>query len=71
MSDIRHDVAVATAQSTPSLTAVAMWFSNHDVNYWVGIAGLLFILMQAGYLAWKWRRDIRREAAHQVPVDDE
>ena len=71
MSDARHDIGTAAFQSAPSLTAIAMWFTNHDLNYWVGVAGLIFILMQAGYLAWKWRRDIRRESAHQLPVDDE
>lgn len=64
MSDPRQEIASAAAQSTPSITAVLMWITGHDLNYWVGIAGLVFIILQAAYLLWKWRRDIRRDREH-------
>jgi len=70
VSDPGHEIGVAAAQTTPSLTAVVMLVSGHDVNYWVGIAGLIFIALQGAYLVWKWRRDIRRDRADLDPAGD-
>ena len=63
MTTHRSEAATNAIASTPSLTAIAMWLGGKDINFWVGVAGLAFILLQAGYLIWKWRRDIRREAS--------
>lgn len=47
-----------------------MWVSGKDLNFWVGVAGLAFIGLQAGYLMWKWRRDIRRDRLNFPPIED-
>lgn len=67
MSDHREALA-NSAMAAPALTGITMWVTGKDINFWVGVAGLVFILLQAGYLLWKWRRDIRREARESFRV---
>lgn len=51
----------AAATAAPSLTGIAMWLSDREMSFWTGVAGIAFIALQAAYLVWKWRRDIRRD----------
>lgn len=48
-------------QALPSVGAIAIWMSGKPIEWWAGMLGVLFLLLQIGYLTWKWRRDIRRE----------
>lgn len=59
--EAKHDAAVQGAASLPSVAAIVTWLLGVPVEKWVALAGLLFIGLQAAYMAWKWRRDIRRE----------
>lgn len=61
MSDHRSDGASNAIQATPSLAAIVLWLGGKDINFWVGVGGLLFLLLQSFYLLWKWRRDIRHD----------
>ena len=70
MSDPRAEVP-QSVQALPSLGAIFIWFSGKDVNWWAAVIGLLFIILQIGYLLWKWRRDIRRERERVGVADDE
>jgi hypothetical protein len=55
--------AKAAAAAAPSLTGIALWLGNKDISFWMGVAGIAFICLQAAHLIWKWRRDIRRDRA--------
>lgn len=58
----RHDAIVQTAAATPSILAiVATKLLSLPIEKWLGLAGIGFIVLQAAYLLWRWRRDIRRE----------
>lgn len=59
--EAKHDAAVQGAASLPSLGAIFAWLAGVPVEKWAALAGLVFIVLQAVYLLWKWRRDMRRE----------
>lgn len=63
MADHRQEAITGAVNATPALTGVIMWLSGKDINFWVGVAGIAFIGFQALYVAWKWRRDYRRDKA--------
>lgn len=60
MADHRTEVP-QLIQSIPSIGAIFLALANKDVQWWAAFGGLVFILLQIGYVAWKWRRDVRRE----------
>jgi ABC-type nickel/cobalt efflux system permease component RcnA len=55
------DAAVQTAQATPSVLVVLSSWLDVTPERWLSRCGIAFIALQAAYLVWKWRRDIRRE----------
>ena len=74
-----HDLKVAAFQTAPSgVTAVTAQVAEAGerlifglkLSEWSVILMMVFVLLQIGYLVWKWRRDVRREderrAAGQV-----
>lgn len=70
----KHDLANAAGQVTPgALAASATRIGGLPLSEWAVIASILFIVLQAANLAWKWRRDARRErerqARHLPPLD--
>ena len=71
----RHDLAVQSLNASPSIAAIlATKVLDLSVDTVLGLAGIAFIAVQAGYLLWKWRRDWKRErerrAARQPPPED-
>jgi uncharacterized membrane protein YfcA len=58
----KHDVLVAGYQTAPGVGAAA---GAHAAGFVLSdllvVASIGFVLMQAAYLAWKWRRDAKRE----------
>ena len=57
----KHDALTQGAASLPSLGAIGAYLLGVPVEKWAAAAGLVFIMLQAVYMLWKWRRDIRRE----------
>lgn len=57
----KHDALTQGAASLPSLGAIGAYLLGVPVEKWAATAGLVFIVLQAVYMLWKWRRDIRRE----------
>lgn len=57
MSDSRSEVP-QSIQALPSAGAIAVWLSGKGVDWWAAVAGIVFIMLQIGYLLWKWRRDV-------------
>lgn len=62
----KHDLAVATAQTAPGVTAAA---GSHALQLPLSdilvVCSIMFVVLQAAYLLWKWRRDSRREDERQ------
>lgn len=61
-------------QSLPSLGAIVIYLSGKPVEWWAGVLGVVFLLLQISHGIWKWRRDIRRDRAaekHSRLADDE
>lgn len=63
ISDGRHHELARTALSEGAKTLVAVagsvWASL-SLNNLVALATLIFICLQAAYLVFRWRRDLRR-----------
>lgn len=57
----KDDALTQGAASLPSLGAIGAYLLGVPVEKWAATAGLVFIVLQAVYMLWKWRRDIRRE----------
>jgi len=57
----KHEALTQGAASIPSLGAIGAYMLGVPVEKWAATAGLAFIALQAFYMLWKWRRDIRRE----------
>lgn len=66
--ETRHEVVVQAVLATPSAAAV-LWTKilNLNTNDWLGLSGIGFIALQAAYLLWRWRRDIRRDRLEDRP----
>lgn len=58
----KHDVAKTVAEATPAaIAATAGPLFGIQWDKWAAMLGCLFLLLQMGYLAWKWWRDYKRE----------
>lgn len=62
----KQDIAVAIVQTTPgAASAGAARLGGLPLSDWAVIATIGFVVLQAAYLIWKWRRDYKREQAHE------
>ena len=71
----KHDLLVAGLQTTPGAVAAgsaqvvapqaALPVAGVSMNDVLLFSALGFILLQCGYLVWKWRRDARRDRERQ------
>lgn len=72
VSSSAGDVLAAAAKSTPPIAVSVTAAAGIPLEHWVMLLTAAYLLLQIGYLLYKWRRDLRRERAGQVPVlDDE
>ncbi len=39
-----------------------IYLAGKPIEWWAALAGFFFLLVQIGYLSWKWWRDIRIES---------
>lgn len=60
MTKLNTEIVTEAAKAAPpvAVTATAM-AGGLSLNNVIGAATLIYIVLQAGYLVWKWRRDIR------------
>lgn len=62
----KQDIAVAVVQTTPgAASAGAARLGGLPLSDWAVIATIAFVVLQAAYLIWKWRRDYKREQARE------
>lgn len=68
-AESRHDSMVQAVNSMPSVAVVGATVAGLHVNDWLAIIGIVFILLQAAYLIWRWRRDARRERDRLAAIE--
>lgn len=54
---MKHEVNIETLKAVPAVGGAVAY--NLTLNEWVAVATLLYILLQIGYLMWKWRREAK------------
>lgn len=61
MTAQKHEVAVQVATATPSLLALFITkVMELPLEKWVALVSLCFLLLQAAFLIWNWRRKIKK-----------
>lgn len=55
---LRQETTIETVKAAPAIFGAGV--SAVTLNEAVAIATLLYILLQAAYLIWKWRREARK-----------
>ncbi len=56
MSELKSEVAVATAKASPPVLAFWSGLTVHDLVGWMTVG---YLALQAMHLLWKWRRERR------------
>lgn len=54
-------VAVEAAKSAPPVAVMAAAIAGLTLQEWVFVVTIVYVVLQAGYLAWKWRREARKK----------
>lgn len=58
---MRQEIAQEAMKATPPVAvALAGHFAGMTLQDWVLIATLVYVVLQAGHLLWKWYREIKR-----------
>lgn len=58
---MRAEIAQESLKASPPVTITAWaWMNGLTLNEVVALATLAYIVLQAGYLIWKWVKEIRR-----------
>jgi len=59
---MKHETLEQVAKAGPALVGAGITLSDIStmVTIGVGLATLVYILAQLGYLVWKWRRQMKR-----------
>ncbi len=55
---LSREVVAASIKTAPPVTVWAL-----SLNEWVAIATIGYVVLQAGYLLWKWRREWKAKQA--------
>lgn len=59
----RQDIANATMHAAPGVGAAGVTkVVGIPLSDWLVIASILFVILQAAHLIWKWRREAWRDA---------
>lgn len=56
-SDLGNEIGVASAKVAPALGVAAASVTGWGVQEWMYAGTLGYIILQALYLLWKWRRE--------------
>ncbi len=68
----REDVGNALTQTIPSIGATGVTtIFGLPLSEWVALATLIFIVLQAAHLVWKWRWAARRASRRPAARDTE
>lgn len=57
---MKQEIAQETAKSAPAVIVTGWaWMSGLTLTDLVAVATLVYIVLQAGYLVWKWIKEAR------------
>jgi hypothetical protein len=57
---MKREIAEEAAKASPPLAvALSGWLGGLTINEAVGLTTIFYILLQAGYLIWKWIKEYR------------
>lgn len=60
-ADLAHDAASAAIKAAPPVAVTAAGhIAGWTIDYWILVCTLIYLVLQIGYLVWRWSRDIRR-----------
>lgn len=60
-----------TVEATPSAAAVLAYLSGVELQQWLSVLGIVFLLLQISHFIWKWVGEIRaRRLAEKVGLDE-
>lgn len=58
---MRAEIPQEGLKAAPPVAVTAWaWVAGLTLDKWVALATLTYIVLQAGYLIWKWVREIRK-----------
>lgn len=58
---MRQEIAQELAKAAPPVTVTSWaWLNGLTLDKWVAIATLIYIVLQAAHLVWKWWREFQR-----------
>ena len=61
-SSMNTEVVQEAAKSAPPVVVtLGTLASGVTINHIMGLVTIVYVVLQAGYLVWKWRRDVRLE----------
>lgn len=56
-----HETTIAAAKAAPPAGVVLATLGGIAIQDWVFILTLIYLVVQIGYLIWRWLRDVREE----------
>lgn len=58
---MKHEIATEAAKAAPPVTVTGWaWLAGVPVDKLLGWATLVYVVLQASYLLWRWVREIHR-----------
>ena len=59
---MKTELAQESMKSAPPVVvAGSAWLFGLTLNDWVAVGTLLYLVLQGGYLAWKWYRESKKK----------
>lgn len=58
--EIMRSAETAAMKVSPPLAVAAAGAAGMSLQDWVYAVTILYVVLQSGYLVWKWRREVRR-----------
>lgn len=60
-----------TAEATPSAAAILAYLSGVELQQWLSVLGIVFLLLQITHFIWKWAGEIKaRRMGEKVGLDE-
>lgn len=64
-TEVKEEAASQAVKAVPAVAAATTTMViGLTLNEWLAIASIAFIALQAVYLVWKWRREVKRSPSH-------
>lgn len=57
---LKHETAEQTLKALPAIGGTAI--AGLTLNEWVAVATLIYVVLQIGFLIWKWRQEAKAKS---------